>query len=102
MKGRQCSVASLPAFGSHSDGPACRLLWAKPVEEKIFQKPSRVLEAAVAAAIRPEHGAYLDIEVGIMLRRRPDREDQVIRVGPRDLAVAHPALHDLRLLVDEA
>ena len=46
--------------------------------------------------------ADLNIEIRIMLRQRPDRENQVIGVNPGDFSLIHPAGQDRGLFVDQS
>ena len=52
-----------------------------PCMNSCLEEPRGVLEAALAAAVLAEHGADLDVEIGVVLGGRPDREDQVVGVG---------------------
>lgn len=55
--------------------PTASPLHPQPLHEQLLQKPRGVLEAAFAVALGAEHGADLDVEIGIVLGRRPDGED---------------------------
>ena len=59
------------------------------------------MEAAIAAFPGSEHRAHLNIEIGIVLCRRPDRENQVPGVEFGDLTGRHPVLHHRSLLIDQ-
>lgn len=74
---------------------------SQPADEELFQKPRRILEAPFARMFLPQHGTHLNVEIGVMLRRRPDGEDQVVGIAFDDLARLRPGADDLRLLVDQ-
>src|SRR5690606_33869972 len=74
----------------------------QPLHEHVFEEAGGILEAPLAGASLTEHRADLNVEIGIMLRRRPDREDQVIGIAAADLAGLDPGADDLRLLVHQS
>ena len=68
---------------------------------KRLEKCGGVGKAVVVGTVASQHGPYLNIEIGIMLGRRPDRENQMPGIEFGDLAVVHPALENGGLLVDQ-
>lgn len=75
---------------------------AEPIDEELFQIAGGILETPFARMLLPQHRTHLHVEIRIMLRRRPDGEDQVIGVAFGDLAGLGPGADDLRFLVDKA
>ena len=58
----------------------------KSVDEQRLQVARGILESSLAGKPLSQHSAHLNVEVGIMLGRCPDREDQVMRIDRIDLA----------------
>src|ERR1700710_131057 len=66
----------------------------QPIDEQHLEITCRVFEAARARPVRAEHRPHLDIEVGIVLRCRPDREDQMVWVALGDFPSLAPGADD--------
>src|SRR5262245_18782618 len=88
--------------GWKTPGSELSLLHGKSAEEQLLEKTRRILEAARSRMLLPQHVSNQDVVVGIVLRRRPNRKDQVIRIAFGNLAGLGPGADHLRLLVDEA
>src|SRR5260370_9979932 len=82
-------------------GPrSARLARQAAIEDEIGDVGCRRGEVAFIEPLSAEHGADLDLEIGIVLGGRPELEDKMLGIDGPELAALEPLPDHLRLLLD--